>query len=61
PADPISSGKGKLWVEVKGKEPESREVTLGITDGQRTQITSPNVKAGEEFILDVDQQSGSGR
>lgn len=61
PADPISSGKGKLWVEVKGKEPESREVTLGITDGQRTQITSPNVKAGEEFILDVDQRSGSGR
>ncbi|MFN8948185.1 MAG: efflux RND transporter periplasmic adaptor subunit [Alphaproteobacteria bacterium] len=61
PADPISSGKGKLWVEVKGKEPEARDVTLGITDGQRTQITSSNVKAGEEFILDVDQQSGSGR
>jgi len=61
PTDPISSGKGKLWIEVKGKEPEVRDVTLGITDGQRTQITSPNVKAGDEFILDVDQQSGSGR
>lgn len=61
PADPISSGKGKLWVEVKGKDPEARDVTLGITDGQRTQITSSNVKAGEEFILDVDQKAGSGR
>lgn len=61
PADPISSGKGKLWSEVKGGEPLSRDVTLGITDGQRTEITSPNVKAGEEFILDVDQQDGMGR
>jgi len=61
PADPISSGKGKLWVEVKGKAPASRDVTLGITDGQRTEITSANVKAGEEFILDVDQQGSTGR
>jgi HlyD family secretion protein len=53
PADPIASGKGTLWTEVKGKEPTSRDVTLGITDGQRTQITSTNVKAGEEFILDI--------
>lgn len=61
PVDPIGSGKGKLWSEVKGGEPVSRDVTLGITDGQRTQITSPNVKAGEEFILDVDQRDGTGR
>jgi len=61
PADPISSGKGTLWVEVKGKSPASRDVTLGITDGQRTEITSANVKAGEEFILDVDQQGSTGR
>lgn len=53
PADPISSGKGTLWIDVKGKAPESRDVTLGITDGQRTQITSSNVKAGEAFILDI--------
>lgn len=55
PADPIATGKGKLWSEVKGQAPTSRDVTLGITDGQRTQVTSPNVKAGEEFILDVEQ------
>lgn len=60
PVDPISSGKGKLWVDIKGKEPVSREVTLGITDGQRTQITSANVKSGDEFILDIDQSSGEG-
>jgi HlyD family secretion protein len=53
PADPMASGKGTLWIDVKGKKPESREVTLGITDGQRTQITSQNVKAGDEFILDI--------
>ncbi len=61
PVDPISSGKGKLWVEVKGKEPAARDVTLGITDGQRTQITSTNVKAGEAFILDIDQKSTEGQ
>lgn len=55
PADPIATGKGKLWSEVKGQAPTSRDVTLGITDGQRTQVTSPNVKAGEDFILDVEQ------
>jgi len=53
PADPIASGKGTLWIDVKGKQPESRDVTLGITDGQRTQITSQNVKTGDEFILDI--------
>lgn len=61
PADPITSGKGKLWSVVKGAEPVSRDVTLGITDGQRTEITSANVKAGDEFILDVDQRDGTGR
>lgn len=55
PADPVSSGKGKVWIDVKGQEPTSRDVTLGITDGQRTQITSANVKAGEEFIMDIAQ------
>ncbi|MEQ1753498.1 MAG: efflux RND transporter periplasmic adaptor subunit [Micropepsaceae bacterium] len=55
PSDPVASGKGKLWVDVKGKEPQSIDVTLGITDGQRTQITSANVKAGDEYILDIAQ------
>jgi len=59
PADPVASGKGTLWVDVKGKKPEPREVTLGITDGVRTQITSQNVKAGDEFILDIAAVSGS--
>lgn len=61
PADPISAGKGQLWIEVKGSEPESRDVTLGITDGQRTQITSTNVKPGDEFILDIAQSNGQGQ
>lgn len=59
PVDPIASGKGELWsTDVTGK-PVSRKVTLGITDGRRTQVTSGNVKDGEEFILDVEQTTGA--
>ncbi len=61
PIEPISSGKGKLWTSMAGSKPQSREVTLGITDGQRTQISSANVKAGEEFILDIAQPGREGK
>lgn len=58
PADPIASGKGKVWTLSAKGEPESRDVTLGITDGRRTQITGTNVKAGEEFVLDIARPTG---
>ncbi len=60
PTDPITSGKGKLWSVVQGAKPTSREVTLGITDGQRTQVTSANVKTGEDFIQDIAQPARPG-
>lgn len=53
PVDPIAAGKGDVWTLGKDGKPTSRPVTLGITDGRRTQITSANVKADEEFILDI--------
>ncbi len=53
PVDPIASGKGKVWVVGLDGKPVSRDVTLGASDGRRTQVTSTNVKAGEQFILDV--------
>lgn len=53
PSDPIASGKGKLWALGADGKPASRDVTLGITDGRRTQVTSSNVKSGDEFILDI--------
>jgi HlyD family secretion protein len=53
PSDPIASGKGKVWtLDAKGT-PQSQDVTLGITDGRRTQVTGNTVKAGDEFILDI--------
>jgi HlyD family secretion protein len=55
PVDPIASGKGEIWSLGSDGKPVSRKVTLGVTDGRRTQVTSPNVKAGEEFILDIAQ------
>lgn len=58
PADPIASGKGKVWTLSAKGEPEPRDVTLGITDGRRTQITGTNVKAGEEFVLDIARPTG---
>ena len=53
PVDPIASGKGEVWTLGADGKPVSRKVTLGVTDGRRTQVTSGNVKAGEEFILDI--------
>ena len=59
PVDPIASGKGEVWNVGADGKPVSRKVTLGVTDGRRTQVTSGNVKAGEEFILDI-AQPGAG-
>ncbi|MCE9522622.1 MAG: efflux RND transporter periplasmic adaptor subunit [Alphaproteobacteria bacterium] len=55
PVDPIAAGKGEVWNLGADGKPVSRKVTLGVTDGRRTQVTSTNVKAGEEFILDIAQ------
>jgi HlyD family secretion protein len=53
PVDPIAAGRGKVWVVGPDGKPVSREVTLGATDGRRTQVTGGDVKAGQEFILDI--------
>jgi HlyD family secretion protein len=53
PSDPIATGKGQVWSLGKDGKPASLDVTLGITDGRRTQVTSSNLKAGDEFILDI--------
>jgi HlyD family secretion protein len=53
PTDPIATGKGQLWTVGKNGKPTAQDVTLGITDGRRTQVTSPNVTAGDEYILDI--------
>jgi HlyD family secretion protein len=55
PVDPIASGKGQVWTVGADGKPVSRDVKLGVSDGRRTQVTSANVKAGEEFILDIAQ------
>ena len=55
PVDPIASGKGKVWTVGADGKPVSRDVSVGITDGRRTQVTSTNVKTGDEFILDIAQ------
>ncbi|MEQ1866442.1 MAG: efflux RND transporter periplasmic adaptor subunit, partial [Micropepsaceae bacterium] len=61
PVDPIAAGKGEVWTLGKDGKPVARKVTLGVTDGKRTQVTSGNVKAGEEFILDVAQPGRGGQ
>ena len=61
PVDPIAAGKGEIWTLGKDEKPVARKVTLGVTDGKRTQVTSNNVKAGEEFILDIAQPGRGGQ
>ena len=53
PVDPIAAGKGKVWTIGLDGKPASRDVTLGASDGRRTQVTSTNIKPGEQFILDI--------
>jgi len=48
-------GTGRLWTQAPDGSLTSRSVTLGITDGQRTEITSDNVHRGERFIGDSAQ------
>ena len=43
---------GTVWVLREGK-PLSIEVTTGATDGRNTEIKSPQLKAGDEVIVDV--------
>ena len=52
PAAP-QPGHGKLWQLGANGKTVAREVQLGVTDGKRTEITGNNVRAGEQFILDV--------
>ncbi|MBI1210248.1 MAG: efflux RND transporter periplasmic adaptor subunit [Alphaproteobacteria bacterium] len=59
PVDPIATGKGKVWTVGADGKPVSRDITLGASDGRRTQVTSSNVKAGDQFILDVAPQKTS--
>jgi len=61
PVDPITAGKGDIWHVGEDGKPVSRSVTLGVSDGRHTQITSSNVKAGEEFILDVARPDQAGQ
>jgi HlyD family secretion protein len=54
-----------VWVEVNGK-PEPREVTTGISDGRVTEITSGDLKEGENVIVSLaganpNQQRGQGQ
>jgi HlyD family secretion protein len=54
-----------VWVEVNGK-PEPREVTTGISDGRVTEITSGDLKEGENVIVSLmganpNQQRGPGQ
>jgi HlyD family secretion protein len=51
-----TGAKGTVWVLREGK-PVSIEVTTGATDGRNTEITSPQLKAGDEVIVDVVAQA----
>jgi HlyD family secretion protein len=48
-------GRGTLWSQTSEGTLVARAVTVGITDGQRTEITSGNVRPGERFIGDLAQ------
>jgi HlyD family secretion protein len=50
---------GTVWVLREGK-PVSVEVTTGATDGRNTEVRSPQLKAGDEVIVDVAVQEKKG-
>jgi HlyD family secretion protein len=46
------AGSATVWVLRDGK-PVSIQVTAGATDGRNTEVSSPQLKAGDEVIVDV--------
>jgi len=40
---------GRVWV-LNGEDPEPRDITLGLTDGRTTQVTTGSLRAGEKII-----------
>jgi HlyD family secretion protein len=50
-----AGANGTLWVLRQGA-PVSIQVTTGATDGRNTEITSQQLKAGDEVIVDVAAQ-----
>ncbi len=51
-AQTTSGADRKIWVLVEG-EPQDVAVTIGVTDGRRTQIVKGNVEPGQSVIVDT--------
>ncbi len=47
------SNKGQVWTVDKQGKPEKREVTTGITDGEKTEIKSGKIALGDKVITDI--------
>lgn len=55
---PLPPGHGRVWL-LQDDRPRPLEVTVGLTDGNRTEVAAATLDAGAEVI--VRQQSGEGR
>jgi HlyD family secretion protein len=57
---PPPAPKRTIYVLVNGK-PEPREITTGLTDGRVTEVTSGNLKEGENVIVSASGQNPNAR
>lgn len=54
-----SASWGRVWVQsAPGAKPEPRDVTLGGSDGRRTQVLSGDLKEGDLLAVDIKRETG---
>jgi HlyD family secretion protein len=54
PPPPAKAGSTqRVWV-LDGKEPQPREIKVGISDGLRTEVTAGELKPGDKVIVGMD-------
>lgn len=52
------AGRGKVWIQGAAGKLEPIYVVTGLTDGKYTEVTSPNLKAGDQLVLGINSAPG---
>ncbi|MBI3873335.1 MAG: efflux RND transporter periplasmic adaptor subunit, partial [candidate division Zixibacteria bacterium] len=52
------SGRGRVWIQNASGKLEPVYVLTGLTDGKYTEVTSPNLKAGDQIVLGINSSPG---
>ena len=57
--DPPATGRARVWVVSSTGKLKAMPVKTGITDGKYTEVTSPDLKPGDQIVMGVINSSAS--